>query len=660
MRTLGAFSILAFFALAGGPTGARPPATDGHHTAATGSFRLPLMFADGMVLQRGKPIDIWGWSDAAAPITIEFEGHSTRVRASSSGYWRATLPAEKAGGPFEMKITVGAESRSIHDVLVGDVWVASGQSNMEFQLSLANNAAAEIAGATDSKLREFKIPNSWSNSPEDQLAGGSWVAADPKHAGAFSAVAYFFARELKKSVDVPIGIVNTTWSGSNIETWISRDAAHIDDNAWKEILRAQDNQLSVVRDALRARLGELPTKDAGLVDGKALWADPTLDDTNWSNINVPAYWEGEGYDGMDGVAWYRRSFELTGADVQRLAKLSLAAVDDDDITWINGGEVGRTAGYNIERSYSIPAAALHAGKNVIAVRVTDGGGGGGINGAANLVFNDGTKRSLAGSWKFKVAEVTFQRDGQQINKVPSILYNKMVHPLVPFAIKGAIWYQGESNANNMEQATAYRAQFKTLIESWRSQWSGKGPRDDFPFLWVQLPNYGKPDAMPPESSTWAAQRESEEGALALPHTGQAIALDVGDAENLHPKNKQDVGARLAKVALKVAYGKNIVASGPTYRSLKIAGDTAIIELANQGGGLITRGSNGTVRGFAIAGADKTFLWASGKIVGDRVHVWSEHVNRPVAVRYLWSNSPEHVDLYNKEQLPAAPFRTDRW
>jgi sialate O-acetylesterase len=557
-----------------------------------------------------------------------------------------------------MTVRSGDARIDIHNVLVGDVWVASGQSNMEFQVATGNNAAQEIASANDSLIRQFKVPHSWATSPQDELAGGSWDPADPRHVGAFTAVGYFFARELRKSAGVPIGLINTTWSGANIETWMSRGAQRITDSAWTDILRAQDAHMSAMREAVRAKLGALPTKDAGLVNGRALWADPSLDDSGWSDMPVPSYWEDHGYAGMDGVAWYRVAFDLSDQAARDGATIALAAIDDDDIAWVNGVEVGRTAGYDVGRVYRVPANILRAGRNVLAIRVTDGGGGGGINGAVSLASGNGPPRSLAGTWKFKVGEVSFEPDGQQINKVPSVLYNKMVHPILPATIKGVIWYQGESNANNVEQASAYRAQFAALITSWRHEWSAG--RDAFPFLWVQLPGFNPPDSVPPTSAAWATQRESMAAALSLPRTGQAIAIDLGDAADIHPKNKQDVGVRLARVARKVAYGEAILASGPTYRSHTIRGDTIVVDFDDVGSGLVSRSADARVGGFALAGADRKFVWAEAKIVGGRVYVWSERVTHPVAVRYAWTNNPDRADLYNRERLPAAPFRTDRW
>ncbi len=622
------------------------------------TLRLPRLFGDGMVVQRQQPVVVWGWAPPGALVAVSFHKATARATATSAGTWTLTLPAEPAGGPFDLSVRSGSDRVDLHDVLVGDVWVASGQSNMEFPLALTNNAAQEIAAARDPLIRQLKVPTSWSTSPEDDLPGALWTRADPEHAGAFTAVGYFFARELRKSVDVPIGLINTTWGGSSIEAWLSRPAQRLDDSAFAAILRAEETRRLSIEDSLRVRLGGIPTRDSGLVGDRPVWADPSHDDARWTNMPVPSYWEPHGLDGMDGVAWYRTSFDVDANQLRSGITLSIAAIDDDDITWVNGVEVGRTNGYNLARRYSIPARALRAGRNVIAVRVVDGGGGGGINGAVSLVFADGTERSLAGQWKFKVAEVSIRPDGQRINKLPSVLYNKMLHPLLAFPIKGVLWYQGGSNANNMQQAAAYRGQFESLIGSWRHDWRSSGT--DFPFLWVQLPNFGPPDSVPRASAAWATQRESMAAALALPNTGQAIAIDVGDANDIHPRNKQDVGARLARVARRVAYGQTLVASGPTYRAHRLRGDTVIVEFDNVARGLVSRAANGTVGGFALAGADQRFVWAEARIVGDHVEVWSARVPAPVAVRYAWANNPDRANLYNSEQLPAAPFRTDRW
>lgn len=637
-------------------TASVPPATAQTSPPSTAAaLQLPQIFDDGAVLQRGKPITVWGWARPGAAVAVAFRGAKRSAVADPSGNWRVTLPQAPAGGPFVLTVTSGASRLERHDILVGDVWVASGQSNMEFALSQAREGAREIAAAHDAQQREFKIPNSWSMTPESTLAGGGWARLDPPHAGTMSAVAYYFARELRKSTGLPIGIVNSTWGGSNIETWISRGASHMSDSAWSAMVQGEDARTRAVRGKLRAQLGELPTQDAGLMTGRAVWAEPDLDDSGWSTMPVPSYWEDNGYDGMDGVAWYRVEFDVPPSAMHGDASLSMAAIDDDDTAWINGIRIGATTGYNIARKYRVPNSALREGGNVLTVRVVDGGGGGGINGAVSISFADGSRASLDGSWKFKVAVVSFGIDGQRINKIPTILYNRMIHPILPFAIKGVIWYQGESNSNNVEQAAAYRSQFQTLINSWRGEFA---QRDTFPFLWVQLPNFGKPDSVPPSlaASAWAMQRESMTAALALPRTGQAIAIDVGEGE-LHPLDKRDPGTRLALVARRVAYGERVDASGPTYLSSITRGDTIIVSFANSNG-LTARG--GPVGGFAIAGEDRHFVWAEARIVAQTVRVWSPSVKRPAAVRYAWANNPDRANLYNSARLPAAPFRTDRW
>jgi sialate O-acetylesterase len=626
------------------------------------ALKLPRLFADGMVVQRDQPIAVWGWGDPQASVDLSFHGHRTQAKPGRDGQWHASLPREAAGGPYTLIVQSGDDRIEVRDVLVGDVWVASGQSNMEFTVSQATGGDREIAGANDSMLRQFKVPTSWANAPEDDLAGGEWTRADPKHVGSFTAVGYFFARDLRRSVGVPIGIINTTWGGSAIEAWLSRPAQRLGDSAWRAIVDAQDARTRASRDALTTKLGGLPTTDGGMSGDRAIWADPALDDDAWAEIHVPDYWEEQGYADMDGVAWYRVHISLSDSEARNGATLSFAAIDDDDITWLNGVEVGRTTGYNVHRAYRLPPGLLHAGSNVVAVRVTDLGGGGGINGAASLEFADGTRRSLAGAWKFKVGAVTFQTDGQVINKIPSVLYNKMLNPLLPFPIKGVIWYQGESNANNVSQAAAYRSQFETLIRSWREAWTGDGAgtRAALPILWVQLPNFGSADSVPPLEASWATQRESMDAALALPNTGRAVTIDVGDPADIHPRDKLTVGSRLALVARRRIYGQAVVASGPSYRSHTVRGDTVVVDFADVEGGLRTRSGDPRVEGFEIAGGDRRFVWADARIDGHRVLVWSNRVRTPVAVRYAWSNNPDRANLYNGEHLPAAPFRTDRW
>ncbi len=620
------------------------------------ALTMPRIFANSMVLQRDQAITLWGWCAPRILVTARIGRDRQQTRADGAGSWRIELPARKPGGPLRLVVATSDDSLVFANVLVGDVWVASGQSNMEFTVSQSANADAAIASADDSTIRQFKVPTSWANAPERDLAGGTWVPADRQHVGAFSAVAYFYARHLRPSVGVPIGIINTTWGGSNIQTWLSRGALHLDDNAWAAIQQGEADHDRAVRDSLRAVMGNaVPEIDSGLVDNVARWADPALDESGWKPIRVPAYWESQGYPGLDGVAWYRVDFTLDANEIASGIALTVGAIDDDDVTWVNGVEIGHTSGFNVRRAYNIPATALRAGRNVLAIRVSDWAGGGGINESVALTVG-AARRSLDGTWKFKVGRVTIGNDGQRINKIPTVLYNKMVYPMLPLSIKGVLWYQGESNANNAQQAMEYRGQFEALIRSWRREWSNG--RNQFPFLWVQLPGYGKPDSTPQSHPGWSLQRESMEAALSLPKTGRAIAIDLGGATELHPRNKEDVGARLALVGRKVAYGETVDASGPAFKSMTIRGDTAVLTFDFVGKGLVARG--GELGGFAIASADQRFVWASAKIVGNRVYVWSDHVHAPAAVRYAFANFPEKANLYGVNGLPAPPFRTDHW
>jgi len=617
-------------------------------------LRASRLIGDGMVMQRSARVPVWGWAKPGARVSVTFDGKRYSGTADTAGAWKVTLPAMKAGGPHAMTIASNGDTLRVGDILVGDVWVASGQSNMEWVVANSNDAAREIAAANEPQIRQFKVPQSWAWSPESDLAGGSWERADPAHVGNFTAVGYFFARDLRRTVKVPIGIINTSWGGSRIEPWMSARALGTDSAAVAKRIADENALAQKTIDELRAKIGAVADHDPGLVNGNAVWADPALDQSAWASIETPKTWEQAGY-GMDGIAWYRTSFDLTPDEAKSGVTLALDMIDDSDESWVNGHHIGGMQNaWNVQRRYEVPATALVPGRNMIAVRVEDTGGGGGIYGEPDSLYVQigGVKRPLAGSWRFKVGTISANVSAS-MNQVPTVLWNKMVHPLLPYPIKGALWYQGESNAYP-GAAFEYRTQFANMITDWRKRW-GVGA---FPFLWVQLANYMAVDTAPNPNSAWAMLRESQTATLALPNTAQAVIIDLGETNDIHPKNKQDVGKRLALAARKVAYGEAVAYSGPMYRSHTVRAGRVTLTL-NSANGLHTR-DGGPVKGFAIAGADKHFVWANATIVGNHVSVWSDNVPQPVAVRYAWGDNPLDANLYNAAGLPATPFRTDRW
>lgn len=626
------------------------------------------LFDDGMVLQRDVDLQVWGTARPDAMVNIDFMGETFRAPAGPDGYWMIRLDAAPAGGPHELRIYGDGYDRTIRDVLVGDVWVASGQSNMEWTVRDTWNAAEEISSANDPMIRQFRVPQAWSETPVDSVVGGPWTPANPEHVAGFTAVGYFFAREIRQHHDIPIGIIHSSWGGSRVEPWMSAEALGLDETGMSAILMRERESEERILAMVREKLGTVPETDHGLVDGVAVWADPEMDDSDWERIQVPATWESEGYAGMDGIAWYRSSFELSSDEAASGATLGLGQIDDSDRTWVNGVEVGgMEMAWNVARVYEMPASALREGRNVVAVRVEDTGGGGGIAGSGDQVFLETSagRRPLSGEWGFRVGEVHVVMNASK-NQVPVLLYNAMIHPLLHYRIKGAIWYQGESNAGG-DDAFAYRDLFATMIQDWRARWR-VGP---FPFLWVQLANYMAPRDLPGESD-WAVLRESQSAALSVANTGQAVIIDMGEAEDIHPKNKQDVGYRLGLAGRAVAYGEDIVYSGPTYSGHTIDGGRILIGFDHVGGGLAAverptaapraegHASADRLTGFAIAGANRRFVWADARVLGDQVIVSSPRVTNPVAVRYAWADNPETANLYNLEGLPASPFRTDDW
>lgn len=617
-------------------------------TAAMATVKLPHIFSSHMVLQRNKPVTIWGWADKGEKITIRFNGQQQKVKADRSGNWQVVFPALPAGGPYELQI-MGRNEIKLEDILVGDVFICSGQSNMEWVVKNTNDAAREIKVATHPMIRLFTAPRATSYFPAKDLAGGDWKVCSPATVGDFSAVAYFYGRKLQTDLDIPIGLVSTNWGGTNIQAWTSWDIMGKKAN----YQQADLNKLQQEKEAADEKWNQYR---ASLVNEKGLAEKWYLSDAggDWKPISVPGFWEKTEIGNADGIVWFRREFDWPADFNGGPATLHLGSIDDNDITWINGQQVGASNTHNTDRHYQVPLSMLRPGKNTLVVRVTDGGGNGGFYGKPDqlLLEATGLKIPLSGTWHYRVSTLNTQYGAKDTgpNTFPSQLFNAMIHPLIQMPVAGVIWYQGESNVGD---AYNYRHLFKSMIEDWRQHW-----KEELPFLWVQIANYLDPEPMPAESN-WAELRESQSEALALPKTGQAVIIDIGEAKDIHPRNKQDVGLRLALAAEHVIYGKDLVYSGPRYESMKIDGNRIVLTMSQVGGGLVARDKYGYLRGFAIAGADGRFVWARASISGNQIIVSSPQVERPTAVRYAWANNPDDANLYNAEGLPASPFRTDK-
>ncbi|MEM0961702.1 MAG: sialate O-acetylesterase [Bacteroidota bacterium] len=621
-------------------------------TPVAAQLQLPHVLSDGAVLQRGEPIPVWGRASPSAEVTVRLGGARVQTEATTDGEWRVLVPALPAGGPYRLDVRSGAERLRAEDLLVGDVWVLSGQSNMQWAVKDSDDADAEIAAADDRLIRHIRVPREGADTPQDDITGGVWEPATPDYVGDFSAVGYFFAREIRQSEGIPIGLIHASWGGSRIEPWMSTamlglDAAGLD--ATRAEIRAHHQQTEA---ALRERLGgAFPSEAQDPVDGEMHpLADPALEDSAWERLRVPIRWESAGYNGLDGVAWYRTSFELSDAEAAAGGHLSLGLVDDGDHTYVNGILVGTGRGGAQPRDlYPLPTSVLQPGRNVLAVRVTDRGGSGGLKGGEGNLFveiDGGDRRPLAGDWRFRVTEA--RMSPIETNKVPTVLWNQMIAPLTEAPITGVLWYQGESNANEPD---AYRGLFQSLITGWRSAWG----RPAMPFLWVQLAGYRQPPDGPDDTGRWPALRAAQSAALGLPRTAEALALDVGDANDIHPRDKKTVGERLALSARAMVYGESDVpASGPRYLSHTLRGGQVSVTFAHADGGLSTRDGQ-PPGGFALAGRDGIWHWADAQLRGREVEVRSDSVPEPIALRYAWHDNPTNATLASGAGLPAAPF-----
>lgn len=618
------------------------------------NVQMPLLFKNGMVLQRDKPIPVWGWADANEKIEINFNKQSIRTKADKNGKWLVYLKPEFAGGPYKMTIK-GKNTIILDDVLIGEVWICSGQSNMEFTVDQVMNSKEEINDSDFPMIRQFLVERDVSSTPKTHLKAGKWEVCNKSTVGGFTAVGYFFAKKLYAELKIPIGIIHSSWGGTNVETWISRDAFQ-NSEEFKPMIAEMPNV--DIDSLLKSRIISLTEKVQNLQGGKidtindSLFKEPFIKDSNWPEMYAPELWESQQLNGLDGIVWMRKSVNISKDDSESDAILKLAKIDDNDITYFNGIEVGKTNQYNVDRIYKVPADIIKEGRNTIAIRITDFTGGGGIWGQASdlkLTLKNSTI-PLSGQWKFQVVDVKSEISP---NSYPSLLYNAMINPLIPYAIRGALWYQGESNVGRAEQ---YTKAFPLMINDWRKKW-GQG---EFPFYFVQLSSFDQFGGNANNGSRWAELREAQTKTLQVENTGMSVTIDIGNAKDIHPKNKQDVGLRLAAVALHDVYKKDIVYAGPTYNTMEVKGNQIVLSFNNIGSGLMTPDKYGYLKGFAIAGSDKKFYFSKAYIAGDKVVVYSDSVSNPVAVRYGWADDAGDCNLYNQEKFPAVPFRTDTW
>jgi sialate O-acetylesterase len=632
-------------------------------SAATNDASLPFvspMFGDNMVLQRGKANRFWGWAKSGQMIRVEIAGQTATAVTGPDGRWQAEVKVPAPGGPYTVKITGPEQSVVLHEVLVGDVWLCGGQSNMELGLGRVRNGDEEIKTANHPEIRLFLVPQHVSYSPAT-VPRGSWKICSPQNvaeggSGGFSAVAYFFGRKLQDELHVPIGLIQDCVGGTPAECWMSPKTLHQ--------LKDFDAPLAEM-ERLHAKGGPeygsflmhwLDEYDVGLQSNT--WAAPDLDDSSWKSVQIPGGFQELGVPDAPGVCWFRREFTLPDPLPAGKATIFLGSIEKMDTTYINGHWVGASSWVENPRAYGINDGVLKPGRNVLAVRVFKMKPQGGFLAKPDVLrieLGDKTLIPLAGEWKSALSvdarpphpmPLTFEN----YPTMPCVLYEGMIQPVAPLAITGAIWYQGEANA---ERAYQYRTLLPAMIGDWRKLF-GQG---DFPFYIVSLPAFMHRRDQPGDDA-WAELREAQAlTARKVKNSGLAVTVDTGDPDNIHPKDKKVVGQRLALCALAGGYGKKISHAGPTFTSVEHLPGALKLHFRHTDGGLVVKGDK--LEEFAVAGRDRQWHWADAKVEGDSVVVSSPMVSDPQAARYAWQADPA-ATLYNGAGLPAAPFRTDNW
>jgi sialate O-acetylesterase len=637
----------------------------------TPRLRLPAVIGSGMVIQRDQPINLWGTTAGGRKVTVSFRGQAVTSQADLGGNWKVTLAPVAAGGPDELGIYDGDSEILLKDILVGDIWLCSGQSNMAFPVSQTKGSTEAIESASNPRVRLLKVPFAATDSTRG-TTNASWMACTPQTVGKFSAVAYYFGLTLQASESVPIGLIDASWGGSTAEAWMPRSSL-VSDRQLKPLIDVYEEAkvtnrvaLAEYREWLKHPRGKFhrDTSNVGYAKG---FAAEAFDDRDWRNMPVPGTWKANARLDINGAVWYRKIVNLPPSFNAADATLELGQIADFDTVYWNNQMVGLTPTSeddpsSLVRRYELPGRSVRSGVNVIAVRIFNRAGEGGwLSEPRDLRIRSKADRvpvPLGGVWKFNIErsldpaevkprEIPF---GPGHPAAPSNLYNGMIAPLTPMSIKGVAWYQGEANVNRARQ---YARLLPRLIQSWRTAFNNR----ELPFLVVQLPNFRERLDSPSEAE-WAEFREAQMAALSLPKTGIAVTIDLGDAKDIHPREKRPFAERLAEAARQIAYFSTTRGLSPLYDGMRKETSKIRLLFSNTTGSM--RSSDGRpLRGFAIAGADRRFVWAEARAEGEHVVVWSPEVADPVAVRYLWADNPDG-NLSNRAGLPAAPFRTDDW
>lgn len=616
-------------------------------------------FKDHLVLQRNRENKVWGTYQKDGIIKLEIDGEKFKTKADNNGKWQIFFPEFKAGGPYTIKIYSKNEQITIHDVLFGDVWLCSGQSNMEYAVKAFPWSDDEITKATNKQIRFLDVPNRIDEVPVDELPQNvEWKIATGNNIENLSAVAYWFAKNVQPQADIPIGLITSDWSGTAIEPWMTVESLK-PFSQFKEVLdylekdpKSHEQINKEFKNYLKKEWGpKYYYKGIGL---EQKWYAEDTDYTQWDTINLPCWWEdaGLGLENHDGSVWFRTTFDLPKGFQESDFLIDLNLIKDYDMVWVNGVKLGETFGDQNWRHYWAKRSILKEKGNSLVVRVFNLKGYGGMNFSPLWATP-----ILKGQWVYKKGiciNPNTVPEPRIVNKspfgYPNAIYNTMIHPLLNIQLTGAIWYQGESNAGRAEE---YADLFPAMVAGWRKVFN----QGDFPFYFVQLANFEK-ESQTPKDSDWAEIRESQEALLQLPNTGMAVAIDLGEEKNIHPANKMEIGRRLALHALQKNYGKDTVSDSPVFKNMTVVGDSIIIEIETFGSKLHCTNKYAYVNGFAIASGKQEFVWAKAVLKGNKVIVYNDKVQKPQHVRYAWSKNPGELNIYNSNGLPLRPFRTD--